>query len=481
MPRFSGLAGLYAIQVVSSFDNALVLPSMYLYVVKNSKQGGISPDFAYGVAQTVYFVCRVFGQLAIGRALDRGWRYRVCMSSCLALGVAGSATYASARDVTTIVVARGLLGLGSSVSVASLSFVSSFVAKEHRTGLFAKLMGLSRASTPIAPLVVLGLAHFKLGPVDHLNSPGIVVGLFNLAALFVVVFVFAEPLRDRSSPADRTPIDLFAVLRQTGAWVSYVLSFQNNWNNQVVVWTLPLITASRFGPSPTRDAFLFASGGLVGLCTAFGLSRRKLCSTDRATIVVAQLGVGCVLAAFSIAFSGCLGEYEHVSLAVVWLLFSFYYAPFVAQMPANNAMYSKLISDHRQHVGLFQSVLEVSKSSARALAGLVIGKAYATTGPCLLWMITLTVWLAQFLPVALMWNKLDTGDSPSAVKTTRRRNDVSASSEVALVDATRHLPPLLRRDADEDEAFRRSLRQGFVSPPSPVYLHFAVGGEVQML
>ncbi|KAJ8608630.1 hypothetical protein CTAYLR_008721 [Chrysophaeum taylorii] len=469
MPGFRGLAGLYAVQIVSSFDNALVLPSMFLYV-RSVAASETQAHLFYGAAQTVYFLCRVCGQVVVGRVVDSSGRYGVAMGSCLGLGATGSALYVARRSVVGIVAGRALLGFGSAVSVASLSFVASHIPKSQRTKLFARLMGLQRASTPIAPLAVLGLEGVRKSRVfsvriDSLNAPGILVGLFNLLALGVVLVVFREPSsKRRATPGTASTKDVVGVLGRTGAWVSYVLSFQNNWNNQVVVWTLPLVTTAAFGPSPIRDAFLFASGGVVGLATAFCLSKRRLFSSDRRMIVASQMGVGC----FLVAFAGLVGcSSRPPPLAVVWVLFSLYYAPFIGQMPSNNAMYSKLVSDN-PNIGLFQSILEVSKSTARALAGLAIGRAYAVSGPCGLWLATLAIWGSQFVPTALVWSKLAVADDAAPAAPLSRQRQALFYELVPSLDA---------------EAARRRLNQGFVSPPSPTFLlQFSVGdGETQML
>lgn len=500
MPGFVGLIGLYAVQVVSSFDNALVLPSMYLYVQQLSANEH-EAHIAYGVAQFAYFACRVCGQIAMGRWLDGGRSFRWAMAGCLAISVCGSLAYVLASGVRTLVLGRCLLGLGSSVTVCSLSFVSTFIPKKNRTALFAKLMGLQRSSTPIAPLVVLGLAKVRQGPViGPLNAPGVAVGAFNIAALGVVCLLFREPSRSRKV-RHRQAVRVVEVLSRTGAWVSYVLSFQNNWNNQVVVWTLPLFTTAHFGASPARDAWLFASGGFVGLCTAFALSKRRLCSTDRATIVASQIGVGACLACLT-SLIGC-GALPR-SLPLLWCLFSIYYAPFISQMPSNNAMYSKLVSDYKHAIGLFQSVLEVSKSAARALAGLAIGQAYASAGPCALWLSTLAIWAGQFLPLAIVWPKLDAADAPKLAYDSpvysqsepdyddenhpqgalalvpQRHASLVPQGESSSSLASLFLSPLsAARITATQDALDPRLCQGFVSPPSLTFLPFAI--ETQML
>lgn len=167
-------------------------------------------------------------------------------------------------------------------------------------------------------------------------------------------------------------------------------------------------------------------------------------------------------------------------------------------------MYSKLVSDYKHAIGLFQSVLEVSKSAARALAGLAIGQAYASAGPCALWLSTLAIWAGQFLPLAIVWPKLKAADAPrlapdchvhsqsepdyddvnhpqGALALVPQRNSSlvvqgdSSSSYASLLLA----PLRAARITAPQDVLDQQLRQGFVSPPSLTFLPFAI--ETQML
>mmetsp|Transcript_17 Transcript_17/g.30 ORF Transcript_17/g.30 Transcript_17/m.30 type:complete len:584 (-) Transcript_17:30-1781(-) len=425
MPSHRGLLGLYAVQVVASFDNALVLPSMYEYV-RSLTSSERKAKWFYGLSQTVYFLFRVIGQLMLGQYLDYSKRqeriFRRTLSIGLGLGFIGSFLYfySTIGGVIFILLARSILGSASAVTVASLSFVSRHVPKKNRTQLFSLLMGFQRASTPLAPLLVLGFDKANGKYFNSMTLPGILTGVFNLIALCIVLLFFDEPPPNKMQSNfqhtleynDNEKESACTILKKTGAYVSYFLSFQNNWNNQVVVWTLPLTTRTLYGADSVRDAFIFATGGFVGVCTAFFLSTRrsKYFTRDRNNIVFAQIGVGIFLIGFTLAHSHFLifDKNNKIPLYITWIWFSLYYCPFIAQMPSNNSLYSKLISKQGFHnIGLLQSILEVSKSSARAFAGLAIGRAYATAGPLPLWLATLALWLAQFFPLFLFWNKLN--------------------------------------------------------------------------
>lgn len=433
MPAFRSLVALYTISFVSQMDGAVMLPTLWPFVEELCGREGCQSHYVYGWAQASFFGTRVVAMFLLGQALDRGASFRGAMQCCLWLATAGGLLYfwapvlsrARGLGAPTVVAARALLGAGSAASVASFAFIATFVPKPRRTGLFATTIGLQRASTPLAPILVLALSEIPARwgrgavPVTESDAAGLVVALFNCVAGCVVATYFIEPRRRRRGGPPAKPPSAAAVLRalrRTGAWASFFFSFQNNWNNQAVLWTMPLITSKLYGADPVRDSLLFASGGCVGVLTAVAISSRFFQGRkirDRTMIVASQCGVGCVLLAMS-AFFGCpsLSGRGGAPLWLLWVLFSVYYVPFIGQMPSNNSVYSKLISAAAgPHQGVYQSLLEISKSLARAGAGLTIGVAYSTAGPCVLWAATLGIWAAQFLPLLLVWERYGAADA----------------------------------------------------------------------
>merc|ERR1719231_1043768 len=126
-------------------------------------------------------------------------------------------------------------------------------------------------------------------------------------------------------------------------------------------------------------------------------------------ILSTQCTVGVVLALFVWLF-GCRQSNDPVPpVWELWTLYTIYYIPFIGQMPANNSIYSKLVG--RRGVGAYQAILEMSKAIARALAGYIIGYAYAGGGPCFLWFLTLGIWMLQFGPFLGNWSRLRVEDS----------------------------------------------------------------------
>ena len=187
-----------------------------------------------------------------------------------------------------------------------------------------------------------------------------------------------------------------------------------------------------------QNSLLFAAGGVMGVCTAFSIGYVSLrCHiADRAMILSTQCTVGVVLALFVWLF-GCRQSNDPVPpVWELWTLYTIYYIPFIGQMPANNSIYSKLVG--RRGVGAYQvfcpripsggmhmphrkpltflcvpwqAILEMSKAIARALAGYIIGYAYAGGGPCFLWFLTLGIWMLQFGPFLGNWSRLRVEDS----------------------------------------------------------------------
>ena len=128
---------------------------------------GCQSHYVYGWAQASFFGTRVVAMFLLGQALDRGASFRGAMQCCLWLATAGGLLYfwapvlsrARGLGAPTVVAARALLGAGSAASVASFAFIATFVPKPRRTGLFATTIGLQRASTPLAPVLVLALSE----------------------------------------------------------------------------------------------------------------------------------------------------------------------------------------------------------------------------------------------------------------------------------------------------------------------------------
>eukprot|EP00747_Dinoflagellata_sp_TGD_P202778 gnl/TRDRNA2_/TRDRNA2_76340_c0_seq1.p1 gnl/TRDRNA2_/TRDRNA2_76340_c0~~gnl/TRDRNA2_/TRDRNA2_76340_c0_seq1.p1 ORF type:complete len:335 (-),score=26.54 gnl/TRDRNA2_/TRDRNA2_76340_c0_seq1:118-1008(-) len=270
---------------------------------------------------------------------------------------------------------------------------------------------------PLAPAFiafVVYLPSLQLGPflLSVYTYPGLLLAAANATGALVICIAFRAPPREVAEVQDLEmprPREILATVGRTGAYMSYFLSFQNNWNNQVLLWTIPIITAE-FYPriGMLGNSLIFCLGGIVGLATACLVTRVSAYVSDRRMILSTQLSVGIVLALFASLF-GCDPTKLGGHAPPLWLLVTLagiYWVPFIGQMPANNAIYSKLVG--RRHRGLYNALLEMSKTFARAVSGYLIGATYATAGPCVLWGITGGIWLLQFLPFLANWSRLST-------------------------------------------------------------------------
>mmetsp|Transcript_56693 Transcript_56693/g.152854 ORF Transcript_56693/g.152854 Transcript_56693/m.152854 type:complete len:214 (-) Transcript_56693:63-704(-) len=205
-----------------------------------------------------------------------------------------------------------------------------------------------------------------------------------------------------AAPAPRLA-EVCGTLGRTGAYVSYVLSFQNNWTNQTVMWTLPIVTKSLYPYlGIVGNSLLLAGGGVTGMATALFTPRLFRGVEDRCQILLSQVLLGGTLIPYMLAYGcQCCSEPPLWFLAAAYWLYN---VPFLLQMPANNSIYTRLVGQSSQ--GVWIALLEMSKTFARIIAGYAIGRAYDTLGPCLLWSLTLGIWAFQFLPLLLKWRRL---------------------------------------------------------------------------
>lgn len=277
----------------------------------------------------------------------------------------------------------------------------------------SRTFGFQRACVPLAPLANLLLVslptwHWGTVVFNQFTLAGVFTALVNALCILTVVFFFKEPQRGPRPAGSSTPRcpDIGRTIWRSGAYVSYFLSFQNNWANQVFLWTLPIITAQRF-PSlkVVGNSVLLSVGGTAGLVTAFSVP--LLCSqfSDRISILMAQAFQGVVLLFMIVCYGGCTDtESGGPPLPVLYVLFCAYNVGFLAQMPANNAIYTKLVGSSNQ--GIYQALLELSKAVARLISSYAIGEAYETLGSCCLWTLTLSVWALQFVPFLCNWRRM---------------------------------------------------------------------------
>ena len=423
------LLAIYAIQVAATVDNVLVAPTLVHNLRALCEAEAACDDVmaSYGRCQVLYFGSRVVAQMLVGRFIDGGGgrTYARAAGCCLAGACAASAGYAAAPvvgGVAAVVAARALMGAASAISVVTMAFVSQTVPARERTPVFSTIMGLQRLTSLLGPAFVLGL-HEVAGSWEYAGA-GVVVGCFNVAA-----FLLAATLDggEDDGGAKRGKLDdggggavaIVRSLARSGAYTCFALSWNNNFNNQTLDWSLPIVTTRLYGASPFRDSLLFGLTGTVGTASAFliGPLSRRYALSDRSLCVFNQVLVGACLAAYAALF-GCPSLSGAGATRPLWLfatVYTAYHVPFLAQMPSNNSIFTKLVATQpdRAAVGFYVALLEIFKGLARAFAGYFVGR-LAADDPCALWLVTLATFALQFLPVALSWEQLGDVDRPTA-------------------------------------------------------------------
>ena len=82
----------------------------------------------------------------------------------------------------------------------------------------------------------------------------------------------------------------------------------------------------------------------------------------------------------------------------VWtfvMLFSLYFMGFCGQIPGNVALYTKLTGP--TNAGIYQSILQAVMAIGRVGSSELVGMAFETSGPCLLFATVLSLWLIQWV------------------------------------------------------------------------------------
>lgn len=318
---------IFATTFASAVEGTIVIPSLWLYV--DSLGGSVS---FYGSLIAAFWLARVPSLLLFGVWVDRAPFCQV-LSAGLLLGVLGAVLYATAPlavgafghwGLAWLLVSRVCIGAGSGMSAASQAFFATETPVELRTQYMGYNLTFQRLVTPSGPalnlafvfLPQIGLSHGLTPVKSPLLSKYTYVGYFlcflNLALLLYLRCRFVEPPRPGIGviPGVVKPVPsvrwLLRHISRTKAWVSYVLSTQNNFSNQAVTWATPLISAHNFGWGQLENSLFTAGGALfavVGaLCTS-RLSRHGF--KDRDLITGAQLLVGPGITAIAL-YWGCL-------------------------------------------------------------------------------------------------------------------------------------------------------------------------------
>eukprot|EP00931_Biecheleriopsis_adriatica_P088055 TRINITY_DN62444_c0_g1_i1.p1 TRINITY_DN62444_c0_g1~~TRINITY_DN62444_c0_g1_i1.p1 ORF type:complete len:444 (-),score=56.58 TRINITY_DN62444_c0_g1_i1:164-1495(-) len=406
-------ACVWSVALLSAVEQSVVAPSMWLYL---RDLGG--NQHVYSAALAAFLLGRVFALPCVGfwaNYRDFGEVFRILVS----LGLLASCLYSLSAWIVspwTVVVGRGLLGVASAVSVATASFVALHTSKEERTKYLGINQILSNGMRVCGPgmnviFVMLptwdplrsGASSRGAALFGALTDPGWFLVLVHCLTLLVLAFAYQEPRSRVSSPGEKQRPSLKEAaqhLWKSGGWVCWVMTFQNNFTNQTMLWALPILTDRTMGWGTLKNSYLFGSMAIMGLVAAgvvSCLATRKL--QDRYIILVNQLiaGAGFLPLAF---LGGCWLDTSNSHVAVV-LGALIWTVGFQGQVPGIMALYSKIIGP--ENFSFYMASFSMVMTCSRIVCSLLIGVA---TNMCTVFATAAVIWMLQWAVVSIMWRRL---------------------------------------------------------------------------
>lgn len=331
---------LFTITFVSAMEGTLSNPSLFLYTVS---LGGDART--YGRLGAIFWLFRCLSLVGFGAYSDR-LPFKTTMSFGLWCGMLGGVLYAMAPlavatfgygGIATLYLGRIMTGIGSGMSVPSSAFFATQTPISERSTYVGYNQSLGRMVTPSGPaLNLLFIALPAFSPWFFPNGAGhcgddpdspeahcmfsqySYVGWFifctNSLNLYLLRQRFIEPPRPGVGIIPGTKPQLPSLrwtlhhLRRTRAWVSYVLSMQNNYNSQVVGFAIPIVSNHNFGWGQLENSMLTAVTAPLGIfSTTFTGRLPRKGFKDRNCICVAQLFIGPGLFAMMLLW-GCLDK-----------------------------------------------------------------------------------------------------------------------------------------------------------------------------
>lgn len=166
------------------------------------------------VTQTlsVYLACFALPQLVFGPLSD-AWGRRFSMFTGLGIFLLGSIACALASDITELILARGLQGVGSAAIIVT---VPALVRDRYRNEEFARIMGIVMMVMAIAPLVAPLVGGFILTLSGWRANFVLLAVLAGLSLL-----LFRMQIGETLARARRVPFRPATLLRNYGALVRH--------------------------------------------------------------------------------------------------------------------------------------------------------------------------------------------------------------------------------------------------------------------
>ena len=263
------------LRVVSVIGVVLIATLAVIYMISQTLRnsiGVIAPDLAaelglsaaqLGTLSSAFFISFALAQIPLGVALDR-FGPKLCMLVCTAIVVVGAAWFAMAATPTGLILARALIGLGSSCYLmAPLAFYARRFAPER----FATLAGLQLGLGTIGTVVATAPLAFSAATLGWRGTFFVIAGAMVAAGILVALVLPSdrpvlaaaprETLRESLAgtlAAARTPSVAPLFLMQLAAYSSFVLI--------VGLWGGPYLThVYGYGLTDRGDLLFLAAVG----------------------------------------------------------------------------------------------------------------------------------------------------------------------------------------------------------------------------
>ena len=238
--------------------------------------GVIAPDLAVelnmpaseiGLLSSVFFFTFAAAQIPLGVALDR-YGPRRCMLACAAIAVVGALLFASAQSTSLLIVARMLMGIGSS---CYLMAPLALYAKRFPPDRFATLVGIQIGLGTLGTLLATAPYAWAVAAAGwRMSFFGVAVAML-LAGVLIAVVVREDPAPNTGMPRETLRESLAGTMeavRTPSFWRIFLMQLTCYSSFVIVVglWGGPYLTHI-YGYSLTeRGNMLFVAvvGQIVG-------------------------------------------------------------------------------------------------------------------------------------------------------------------------------------------------------------------------
>jgi len=218
--------GLMIIMLMSSLNQTVLSPSLPTIV------GELNGVEHMSWVITAFIMVSTIMMPAYGKLGDLWGRKPLLIFAIIAFA-AGSVTGAVAQDMTTLIIARGLQGLGGGgLMILSQSVIADVIPARERGKYMGALMGVFAFSSVAGPLLGGWLTE---GPgwrwAFWMNIP--------LAVLALLAAIFLIPHTNKEDDAERRKIDIFGMAFLGAATACLVLAM--TWGGNQYDWDSPTI------------------------------------------------------------------------------------------------------------------------------------------------------------------------------------------------------------------------------------------------